>query len=136
VHLGIAVALDDGLVVPVVRSAERKPVQAIQQEIETLAARARAGQLAPTELTGGTFTLTNSGGFGSLLFTPIINTPEVAILGMGRVADVPVVRDGAVVAGRVMHLCLSYDHRAVDGATAVKFLQAIRRRLERPETIE
>jgi pyruvate/2-oxoglutarate dehydrogenase complex dihydrolipoamide acyltransferase (E2) component len=136
VHLGVAVALDDGLVVPVVRSADQKTIQMLQQEIEILAARARAGTLVPDELTGGTFTLTNSGGFGSLLFTPIINTPQVAILGIGRVAEVPVVRDGAVVVGRVMHLCLSYDHRAVDGATAVQFLQVIKGRLERPALIE
>jgi pyruvate dehydrogenase E2 component (dihydrolipoamide acetyltransferase) len=136
VHMGIAVAVDDGLVVPVVRSADQKQIQVLQQEIKMLAARARAAKLVPDELAGGTFTLTNSGGFGSLLFTPIINTPQVAILGVGRVAEVPVVRDGAVVVGRVMHLCLSYDHRAVDGATAVQFLQAIKGRLERPAAIE
>jgi pyruvate/2-oxoglutarate dehydrogenase complex dihydrolipoamide acyltransferase (E2) component len=77
--------------------------------------------------------LTNSGVFGSLLFTPIINLPEVAVLGMGKVADMPVVRQGQVVAAKVMYLCLSYDHRAVDGATAVQFLQAVKGHLEKPD---
>jgi pyruvate/2-oxoglutarate dehydrogenase complex dihydrolipoamide acyltransferase (E2) component len=77
--------------------------------------------------------LTNSGVFGSLLFTPIINLPEVAVLGMGKVADTPVVRQGQVVAAKMMYLCLSYDHRAVDGATAVQYLQAVKRCLEKPE---
>jgi len=97
-----------------------------------MAARARDGQLTPDDLTGSTFTVTNSGAFGSLLFTPIINQPEVAILGMGKVADTPVVRDGAIVVRKVMYLCLSYDHRVVDGAPAVQFLQAVKRRLEQP----
>ena len=103
-----------------------------QREIDALAARAQKSQLTPDELTGSTFTVTNSGAFGSLLFTPIINQPEVAILGMGKVADTPVVREGAIVIRKVMYLCLSYDHRVVDGAPAVQFLQAVTHRLEQP----
>ncbi|MFI5342221.1 MAG: dihydrolipoamide acetyltransferase family protein [Candidatus Methylomirabilales bacterium] len=133
IHLGVAVALDQSLVVPVIRSADRKPVGEISREIDELAARARDGKLTPDELKGSTFTVTNSGAFGSLLFTPIINQPEVAILGMGKVADTPVVRDGAIVVRKVMYLCLSYDHRVVDGAPAVQFLQAVKRRMEQPE---
>ena len=132
IHIGVAVALDQSLVVPVIRSADRKNVGEISREIDELAARARDGQLTPDELKGSTFTVTNSGAFGSLLFTPIINQPEVAILGMGKVADTPVVRDGAIVVRKVMYLCLSYDHRVVDGAPAVQFLQAVKRRLEEP----
>ena len=130
IHLGVAVALEDGLVVPVMRSADRKSVEEISREMEALAGRARNGRLEPAELTGGTFTITNSGAFGSLLFTPIINHPEVAILGMGKVADTPVVRDGQIVVRKVMYLCLTYDHRVVDGAPAVQFLQAVKRHLE------
>lgn len=130
IHLGVAVALEQGLLVPVIRSADRKSLEEIAQELDALAARARNGQLGPGELAGSTFTVTNSGSLGSLLFTPIINPPEVAILGMGKVADTPVVREGAIVSRKVMYLCLSYDHRVVDGVPAVQFLQAVKRRLE------
>jgi pyruvate dehydrogenase E2 component (dihydrolipoamide acetyltransferase) len=133
IHIGVAVALEQGLVVPVIRSADRKSVEEISREMDELAARARDGQLAPDDLKGSTFTVTNSGAFGSVFFTPIINQPEVAILGMGKVADAPVVRNGEIVVRKVMYLCLSYDHRAVDGAPAVQFLQAVKRRLEEPE---
>ncbi len=133
VHMGVAVAIEEALVVPVLRNADRKSVGEIDLEINALGAKARAGQLTPDDMKGSTFTVTNSGVFGSLLFTPIINLPEVAILGMGKVADTPVVRQGLVLAAKVMYLCLSYDHRAVDGATAVQFLQAVKRRLENPE---
>ena len=134
VHIGVAVALEQGLVVPVIRSADRKSVGEISQEIDGWAARARDGKLTPDDMTGSTFTITNSGAFGSLLFTPIINQPEVAVLGMGKVADTPVVREGQIVVRKVMYLCLSYDHRVVDGAPAVQFLQAVKRRLEQPES--
>jgi pyruvate dehydrogenase E2 component (dihydrolipoamide acetyltransferase) len=130
IHIGVAVALEQSLVVPVIRSADRKSVAEISREIDALATRARDGRLTPDELKGSTFTVTNSGAFGSLLFTPIINQPEVAILGMGKVADTPVVRNGEIVVRKVMYLCLSYDHRVVDGAPAVQFLQAVKRRLE------
>lgn len=132
VHVGVAVAIDNALVVPVLRHADRKSVAEIDEEINRLAERARAGQATPDDLKGSTFTVSNSGTFGSLMFTPIINLPEVAVLGVGKVADTPVVRDGEIVARKLMYLCLSYDHRAVDGAPAVKFLQAVKRYLERP----
>jgi pyruvate/2-oxoglutarate dehydrogenase complex dihydrolipoamide acyltransferase (E2) component len=132
IHIGVAVALEQGLVVPVIRSADRKSVEEISREMNELAAHARDGQLTPDDLKGSTFTVTNSGAFGSLFFTPIINQPEVAILGMGKVADTPVVRNGEIVIRKVMYLCLSYDHRVVDGAPAVQFLQAVKRRLEAP----
>ena len=132
IYLGVAMALERGLVVPVIRLADRRTVAEISREIDELATRARDGQLGPDDLTGSTFTVTNSCASGSLLFTPIINQPEVAILGMGKVADTPVVREGAIVARKMMYLCLSYDHRVVDGAPAVQFLQAVKRRLEQP----
>jgi pyruvate dehydrogenase E2 component (dihydrolipoamide acetyltransferase) len=130
IHLGVAVALSDGLVVPVIRNANTKSVEEIATAIDQLAARARQSELRPEELTGSTFTLTNSGAFGSLFFTPIINLPEVAIIGIGRVAETPVVRRGAIEVGKVMYMCLSYDHRAVDGAAAVSFLAEVKRRLQ------
>ncbi len=132
IDLGVAVALEHGLVVPVIRGADGKSVDEIARELDGLAKRARAGTLGPGDLSGSTFTVTNSGAFGSLIFTPIINQPEAAILGMGKVADTPVVRDGQIVARKIMYLCLSYDHRIVDGAPAVQFLQAVKRRLEHP----
>jgi pyruvate/2-oxoglutarate dehydrogenase complex dihydrolipoamide acyltransferase (E2) component len=130
IHVGVAVALDRGLVVPVVRFADRKGVEEISREIDALAVRAQDGQLTPDDLSGSTFTVTNSGAFGSLLFTPIINQPEVAILGMGKVAETPAVRDGQVVVRQVMYLCLTYDHRVVDGRPAVQFLNVVKRQLE------
>jgi pyruvate dehydrogenase E2 component (dihydrolipoamide acetyltransferase) len=130
IHLGVAVAMEHGLVVPVVRHADQKSVEQISREMDALAARARDGQLGPGELSGSTFTVTNSGAFGSLMFTPIINLPEVAILGMGKVADTPAVRGGQIVVRKIMYLCLSYDHRVVDGAPAVQFLQVVKGRLE------
>jgi 2-oxoglutarate dehydrogenase E2 component (dihydrolipoamide succinyltransferase) len=133
VHLGVAVAIEGALVVPVLRNADSKSLAEMDKDINELGNQARAGQLTPDDMKGSTFTVTNSGVFGSLMFTPIINLPEVAILGMGKVADTPVVRNGLVVTGKVMYLCLSYDHRAVDGAAAVQFLQAVKRHLEKPE---
>jgi pyruvate/2-oxoglutarate dehydrogenase complex dihydrolipoamide acyltransferase (E2) component len=133
VHMGVAVAIEGALVVPVIRNIDQKNVGEIDHQINELGNKARAGQLTPDDMKGSTFTITNSGVFGSLLFTPIINMPEVAILGMGKLVDTPVVRQNQVVAAPVMYLCLSYDHRAVDGATAVQFLQAVKNRLEHPE---
>jgi len=130
IHIGVAVAHDEGLLVPVVRFADRKSVEEISREIDALAARARDAQLAPGDVSGSTFTVSNSGALGSLHFTPIINHPEVAILGMGKVMETPVVRDGQVVVRKVMYACLSYDHRVVDGGPAVGFLTAVKHRLE------
>ncbi len=130
INLGVAVARDDGLVVPVVREADHLSLSELASAIERLAVAARSDQIQPEALTGSSFTLTNSGTYGSLFFTPIVNVPEVAILGMGRVADAPIVRDGSVEVGKLMYLSLSYDHRAVDGADAVSFVSDVKRRLE------
>jgi pyruvate/2-oxoglutarate dehydrogenase complex dihydrolipoamide acyltransferase (E2) component len=136
VNLGVAVARDDGLVVPVIREAEGRSLSDLGAAIDGLAAAVRNDAIKPEALTGSTFTLTNSGGYGSLFFTPIVNVPEVAILGMGRVADAPIVRDGALAVGKVMYLALSYDHRAVDGAEAVSFVADVKHRLETIETAD
>ncbi len=133
IHVGVAVDIEGALVVPVIRHVEGKSLGEIDQEINQMSSKARAGQLTPDEMKGGTFTVTNSGVFGSLLFTPIINVPEVAVLGMGKVAETAVIRQGQVVPGMVMYLCLSYDHRAIDGSTAVQFLHAVKNFLETPE---
>lgn len=132
VHLGVAVAIDEGLKVPVIRDAHTKGLRQIGAELADLAKRGAAGQLTPAELTGSTFTITNSGVFGAVLSTPIINPPESAILGMGRIAKEPVVLDDRIVIRKMMYLCLSYDHRVVDGAPAVKFLQRVKLLLEQP----
>lgn len=130
VDLGIAVALDWGLVVPVVREADRLTVVAIDAAIKDLAARARAKQLAPEDVEGGTFTITNPGGFGSLLGMPIINQPQVAILGVGAIEPRPAVVDGAVVARLRAFLTLGFDHRLIDGAVADRFLALVKAALE------
>lgn len=130
--IGVAVALTEGLIVPVVRSADSKTAREITAEVNVLASRARAGQLTAEQVAAATFTVTNSGAYGSLFFTPIINQPQVGILGMGKVTDTPVVRGGQVVVRKMMYLCLSYDHRAVDGAPAVQFLQCLRHHIEQP----
>jgi 2-oxoglutarate dehydrogenase E2 component (dihydrolipoamide succinyltransferase) len=132
VHLGVAVAIDEGLKVPVIRDAHTKSLRQISVELADLAKRGAGGQLTPVELTGSTFSLTNSGVFGAVLSTPIINPPESAILGMGRIAKMPVVRDNQIMIREMMYLCLSYDHRVVDGAPAVRFLQRVKLLLEKP----
>lgn len=135
VNLGIAVALEQGLVVPVVRRAQRLSVAGLAEEIAALAGRARAGELAPDDVHGGTFTITNPGQFGALMATPIINQPQVGILDLEAVADRPVAIDdgagGKAVAIRPMgYLCMSWDHRALDGAEAARFLAAVRAGIE------
>ena len=130
INIGVAVAIEDGLVVPVIRQADAKSLGEINQELDAVASRARAGELTPGDMAGGTFTVTNSGVFGSLLFTPIINYPQSATLGMGKVMDTPIARDGQVVIRPMMFLCLSYDHRVMDGAVAVRFLQQVKEHLE------
>jgi pyruvate dehydrogenase E2 component (dihydrolipoyllysine-residue acetyltransferase) len=129
---GVAVQTPKGLVVPVVRDCERS-VDELRADVERLAASARAGTLAPEELRGSTFTVTSAGKLGGLLQTPIVNHPEVAILSIGRIAERPVVRDGAIVAAPVGYLSLTFDHRVVDGARAAEFGLAVVRRLEAGE---
>ena len=133
--IGIAVGTDEGLVVPVIRDADRKSFAEIEQDIVNLATRARDGKLGLEELQGGTFTITNGGVYGSLLSTPILNTPQVGILGMHNIQQRPVAINGEVVIRPMMYLALSYDHRVVDGATSVQFLVKLKELLEDPETL-
>jgi len=133
IHLGVAVAVENGLVVPVVKDADRLSLVELARAAQALAEKARAGKIAPADLSGGTFTITNPGVFGAVLSTPIIHQPQAAILATGRIAEVPaVIHDGIAIRKR-MFLSLSYDHRVVDGATAVRFLQRIREILEKPD---
>ena len=131
-HVGVAVDTDRGLLVPVIRDADRKNVTELSVEIGEVAARARAGKLTLEEMQGGCFTITNLGGLGGTAFTPIVNHPEVAILGMSRSRVTPVHRDGGFEPRLLLPLSLSYDHRAIDGADAVRFLRWIVEALENP----
>ena len=132
VHLGIAVSTPRGLVVPVVRDADRLDVAGLERAIGELARRARETRVQPADLTGGTFTITNGGVFGSLLSTPILNPPQSGILGMHTIQERPVARGGQVVIRPMMYVALSYDHRLVDGAQAVTFLVRVKDLLEDP----
>ncbi|HZF06271.1 MAG TPA: 2-oxoglutarate dehydrogenase complex dihydrolipoyllysine-residue succinyltransferase [Patescibacteria group bacterium] len=132
VHLGIAVSTPRGLVVPVVRGADGLGLAALEQAIGDVARRARDGKLTPGDLAGGTFTITNGGVFGSLLSTPILNPPQSGILGMHKIEDRPVAREGQVVIRPMMYVALSYDHRLVDGEQAVTFLVRVKEALEDP----
>jgi 2-oxoglutarate dehydrogenase E2 component (dihydrolipoamide succinyltransferase) len=133
--IGVAVSTEEGLVVPVIRDADRKTFAEIEQEIAALAMKAREGKLALSEIQGGTFTITNGGIYGSLNSTPILNVPQVGILGMHAIQDRPVARDGQVVIRPMMNLAVSYDHRVIDGATAVQYLVKIKQMIEDPETL-
>jgi len=134
VNLGIAVALDTGLIVPVIERAQRLNLEGLAAAIEELAARARSGELAPDEVSGGTFTITNPGRFGSVLATPIINQPQVAILDLEAVVKRPVVVEGdsgdSIAIRPMTNLCMSWDHRALDGVEAARFLGEIKGSLE------
>ncbi|MBC7842139.1 MAG: 2-oxoglutarate dehydrogenase complex dihydrolipoyllysine-residue succinyltransferase [Gemmatimonadaceae bacterium] len=132
VNMGIAVASDAGLVVPNVKDADQKGMLDISRDIANLANKARTGKLAMDDLTGGTFTITNGGVFGSLLSTPIINYPQVAILGLHKTQDRPVAIDGKVEIRPMMYVALSYDHRIIDGQQAVLFLVRIKELMEDP----
>jgi 2-oxoglutarate dehydrogenase E2 component (dihydrolipoamide succinyltransferase) len=133
--IGIAVGAEEGLVVPVLREADRKSFATIEREIADLAKRAREGKLTLPELQGGTFTITNGGVFGSLMSTPILNTPQVGILGMHKIEERPVALGGQVVIRPMMYVALSYDHRIVDGNEAVRFLVRIKELVEDPEAL-
>jgi pyruvate dehydrogenase E2 component (dihydrolipoamide acetyltransferase) len=132
INLGIAVALDggSGLIVPVIRNADEKNVVGLQRSIVDLAARARSRQLKPDEVTGGTFSITNFGSFGSVFATPVINQPQVAILGVGTIEKVPVVVDDAIAIRSVAYIALTFDHRLIDGALADQFMQKVKEVLE------
>jgi 2-oxoglutarate dehydrogenase E2 component (dihydrolipoamide succinyltransferase) len=130
--VGVAVSTDRGLIVPVLRDADQLSFADIEKSIGNFAARARAGSITIEELTGGTFTITNGGVFGSLLSTPIVNSPQSAILGMHKIQDRPVVVDGQVVVRPMMYIALTYDHRIIDGREAVQFLVTVKQCLEDP----
>jgi 2-oxoglutarate dehydrogenase E2 component (dihydrolipoamide succinyltransferase) len=130
INIGIAVALENGLIVPVIRAADEKNVLGLQRSIVDLATRARSRQLKPDEVQGGTFSITNFGSFGSLVGTPIINQPQVAILGVGTVDKTPVVLDDAIAIRSICHLSLSFDHRLIDGALADQFMGKLKQALE------
>jgi 2-oxoglutarate dehydrogenase E2 component (dihydrolipoamide succinyltransferase) len=133
--IGVAVGVEEGLVVPVVRDADQKSFAQLEREIGDLARKAREGTLSLAELQGGTFTITNGGVYGSLMSTPILNTPQVGILGMHKIEQRPVVVDGQIVARPMMYLALSYDHRLIDGGTAVRFLVRVKELIEDPEAL-
>jgi pyruvate dehydrogenase E2 component (dihydrolipoamide acetyltransferase) len=132
VHLGMAVAIEDGLITPVLRNAHRKSLREIALEARDLAERARARKLKPEEYTGSTFSVSNLGMLGIDEFTAVINPPEAGIIAVGAITQQPVVHDGSVVVRRRMRLTMSCDHRVIDGATGARFLQTVRRMLENP----
>jgi 2-oxoglutarate dehydrogenase E2 component (dihydrolipoamide succinyltransferase) len=133
--IGIAVGVEEGLVVPVLRDADRKSFATIEREIGDLAGRARDGKLALNDLQGGTFTITNGGVFGSLMSTPILNAPQVGILGMHKIQERPIAVGGQVAIRPMMYVALSYDHRIVDGSTSVRFLVRVKELVEDPESL-
>ena len=133
--IGVAVNTEEGLVVPVVRDADRKSFAEVERDIANLGKKARDGKLTLEDLSGGTFTITNGGVFGSLVSTPILNVPQVAILGMHKTQDRPVAVNGKVEIRPMMYLALSYDHRIVDGADAVSFLVRVKELVEDPESL-
>lgn len=133
--IGIAVGVEEGLVVPVVRDADQKSFAQLEREIGELALKARDSTLSLADLQGGTFTITNGGVYGSLMSTPILNTPQVGILGMHKIEDRPVVAGGQIVVRPMMYLALSYDHRLIDGGTAVRFLVRVKELVEDPESL-
>ena len=132
INIGVAVALEDGLIVPVIQNAAREGLSAISAQVKTFAEKARNNQLTPGELQGGTFTLTNLGNFGVDAFTPIINPPECAILGVGRILKKPVVQNDEIVVRSMLTLSLTFDHRVVDGAPAAQFLQTVAGYIQTP----
>lgn len=133
--IGIAVGAEEGLVVPVIRDADRLSFAAIEGQVRDFAAKSRDGTLSLEDLRGGTFTITNGGIFGSMLSTPILNPPQVGILGLHNIQERPVVRDGQIVIRSMMYVALSYDHRIVDGREAVQFLVRVKELVEEPEAL-
>ena len=131
-NFGIATDTDNGLIVPVVKDVDRKSVRELAKDIQDLAARTRDGKVSVDDLTGGTFSITNAGNIGGLFATPVINFPEVAILGVHAIKDTPVIKNGAIVAGKKMYLSVSIDHRIVDGATGARWMNVVKEHLEQP----
>ena len=132
INIGLAVDTAEGLLVPVIRGADKKTLGQFGAELRDMVDRARRGKSLPDDLTGGTFTITNLGMYDVDAFTPVINLPEAAILGVGRIVPKPVVRNGAVVVRHVCALSLTFDHRLIDGAPAARFLQHIKNLTEEP----
>ena len=135
VNIGIAVALDNGLIVPVIKDADKKALQAISAELASLGDKARHGKLLPDDYTGGTFSIINLGMHGVDHFTPIINPPESAVLGICRIVERPVVVNAAVAVRPMMNLCLSFDHRLIDGALAAQFMARVRQFVGQPHLL-
>jgi 2-oxoglutarate dehydrogenase E2 component (dihydrolipoamide succinyltransferase) len=133
--ISIAVSGPKGLMVPVIRNAENLTFRGVENEVKRLALRARDGQITVDEMTGGTFTITNGGVFGSMLSTPILNPPQSGILGMHNIVERPVAINGEVVIRPIMYVALSYDHRVIDGRESVGFLVAVKEALENPVEI-
>jgi pyruvate dehydrogenase E2 component (dihydrolipoamide acetyltransferase) len=134
-HVGIAVDTEQGLLVPVIRNVDKKSITELAGELTDVAERARQRKLQPDEMRGGCFTITNLGGIGGTAFTPIVNWPEVAILGLSRARQQPAFRDGAVAPRLILPLSLSYDHRVIDGADAARFTRRLAEMLESPLTM-
>ena len=132
VNVGVAVDTGESLLVPVVKDVGRKSILELSREVSHISEKAREGKLSLQDIQGGTISLTNAGVYGALLATPIIHQPQSAILWMGKVMETPVVRDGQIVIRSMMYLCLSYDHRIIMGAQAVRFLQIVKKNLETP----
>ncbi len=133
--IGVAVGAEEGLVVPVLRDADRLSFAEIERQIKEFVAKANSGTLSVEDLRGGTFTITNGGVFGSMLSTPIINLPQVGILGLHKIEDRPVARNGEITIQPMMYVALSYDHRIVDGREAVQFLVHVKELVEDPERL-
>src|SRR5690606_4344818 len=134
-NFGIATDTENGLVVPVVKDVDRKSIVELAREVQELAEATRAGKVSVDQLQGGTFTITNAGNIGGLFATPVINFPEVAILGVHKIKQTPVVRDGQIVIGDVMYLSISIDHRLVDGAVGARWMNVVKDCLENPKKL-
>ena len=130
--IGVAVGGGKGLVVPIIRDADELSFAQIESKIKLFGEKARENKLSVDELTGGTFTISNGGIYGSLLSTPIVNSPQSAILGMHKISEKPIVKNGEIVIAPMMYVALSYDHRIIDGREAVQFLDKIRKTVEKP----
>jgi 2-oxoglutarate dehydrogenase E2 component (dihydrolipoamide succinyltransferase) len=135
VDISVAVQTPKGLMVPVIRNVDKLSLAGIEKELKKLAEKARSGKISLEEMTGGTFTITNGGVFGSMLSTPLINPPQSAILGMHNIVDRPMAVDGKVEVRPVMYIALSYDHRLIDGKDSVGFLMDMKKILEKPELL-
>ena len=136
IHIGLAMDAEEGLIVPVIRNADQKSLKTIQKDIDGLIERVKTRKLMPDDIKGGTFTLSSLGYLDIEAFTPIINPPEVAILGIGKILEKPVVLDGEIRVGARMMLSLTFDHRVIDGADAARFLSEVKHYVEEPYLLQ